>query len=193
MKMRWGYTVDRSEIISRAICRITGGVFSHSFAIFYDDPDHAGAPYYFESIGKRDATTGKTGVRGPIALGNVQQWAQERPRRLFALQPAEGFLPFTDEECRAAKAKLLAAVPRVSYAHSQILQNWLAQRTGVRVSFRFGSVDRWTCSETCVRVTPRRLDHFYGLPELSPDDIPPSGERLVSLWSGTQAMLRERV
>lgn len=188
MKMRWGYTVDRTQALSRAICHITGGPFSHVFPIFY--PDYGGAPVYYESCWKQDAKTGRDGVRGPVALDHVIEWQQAAEHRLFALQPADGYLPFSPAQVRAAEQVVLSAVGRVRYARGQILQNWLAQRTGIRLAFRFGSTLAWTCSETCIRLVPLEYWPHFRLPDLSPDDIPPTGERLVSLWSGTQALIK---
>jgi len=188
LRMRWGYTVDTGEFLSRMIAKITQDRWSHVFPVFYSD-NHA-EPYYYESIWSKDKDTGKTGVRGPRPLSKVWDWMQEdTSRHLHTMQPTTGFLPFTPTECEAAKSRLIAATYDVKYARSQIALNYLMQMTGIRLAFRLGSTRRWTCSETCVRVTPRRLQHYFGIPNLSADDIPPSGNKLVSVWSGTEAML----
>lgn len=186
--MKWGYTVDRGEFIPRLICRVTNGYFSHAFPIFY--PDDA-PPFYFESVWKKDAVTGKNGIRGPLPLSKVHVWIAEDHRHAFALQPADPnqYLPFTPEEVQRAHKMAQAAVGTVRYASAQILRNLITQRLGIRISSAWGSPNRWTCSEFCVRLIPGWAAKFFGWPNLTTDDIPPSGDRFISLWTGTEDLL----
>ena len=188
--MRWGYTADTRSMATKLMCRVTGGNYSHVFPIFYG-PD-CGRPLYFESICKRDLATGKTGVRGPILLCNVRMWRNQHPkRRRFVTQPEYGYLPFDDQECTAAYKTLAAATHNVTYAPTQIVRNWLKQRLRVNLYFGHGSQDDWTCSETCARVTPARLQHHFDLGRYNYDDITPSGPRLMSVERATEAMIAD--
>jgi len=186
--MRWGYTADRTEVATWAICRATGGKFSHCFPVFYVN----GSPMYFESISKKDRTTKKTGARGPMELDNVTDWWRDKPlSRSFKLQPETGYLPFATDECWDAYDTAARAVRSVHYAHLQIMGNWITQRTGLRFACKWGSRFRWTCSEFCMLLVPARYLDYFSMRRLTVDDIVPSGTKLMSIESGTDAMLRE--
>lgn len=187
--MRYGYTANYAELATKAICRVSGGPYSHCFPIFYNE-EHR--PMYFESISKVDPHTHKTGVRGPYPLSNVVEWQAELPsHRRFTMQPLSGFLPLTTNEVGRAWKLLGASVHDIRYAPLQIIQNWLTQRTGLRISYKQGSIARWTCSETCVRILPARLWFWFDQLNVNADDIVPSGNKLMSVWAGTEAMLTE--
>jgi len=187
MKMRWGYTSNRRELATWAIYRVTKGP-AHVFAIFYNGSDN---PLYFESIVKKDKATGKNGVRGPIALTNVQEWQEEEPlTREFHVQPEKGFLPFTEEEVDRAYWKLAAKVHTIKYASLQIVQNWLAARIGLDIRLWRKSPRKWTCAETCFNCIPDKYWKFYGLPYATADDMAPGGTVLPSIEDGTAKLLR---
>jgi len=197
MQMRFGYTADTSEIATRCICRVTGGMYSHVFPVFYG----GGQPIYFESIFKRcesidekDNRIMKSGVRGPLALSGVREWRDEEPRtRRFRLQPEYGYLPFTEEECDMSFKILAAAVHSVTYAPTQILRVWLKQRLHMNLYSGNGSKedDDWTCSETCARATPPSLQHYFDLGTFTFDMITPSGDRLMSVERATNEMIAD--
>ena len=190
MLMRWGYTADTSQLATKLICRVTGGEYAHVFAVFYGED--CGRPIYFESISKRDPVTNKTGVRGPLLLDNVRDWRDRKPStRRFWIQPEYGYLPFDDAECDAAYKTLAGAVHTITYAPTQIVRNWLRQRISLNFFWGIGSERSWTCSETCARITPPRLQHYFDLGRYNFDDITPSGPRLMSVERATAAMIAD--
>jgi hypothetical protein len=183
MKMRIGFTADDRSFVSRAIQHVTGGRYSHCLVIF-DQQD--GEPIYFESIFKRDPATGKNGVRGPIPLYHVTDWVAEKPgRRFYTLGP----LPMTEQEVEGAYFRLAAAVHTIRYAPFQIIRNWIRSRIGLNLYFGLGSPYEWTCSETALRVIPRRFAEYFDLGDHHFDYYAPSGHRLPSVYDGVTRMI----
>jgi len=187
VKMRLGYTSRESSVVSRRICKITGGQWSHVFAIFYG----AGEPLYFESSWKRDKHTQKTGVRGPIPLSNVEDWQAESPDdHLFVTQPVAGFLPLSSGEVEGSFEIMDEAVHRVHYAKLQLAQNWISRRLGIFLHLGRGSVIEWTCSEAILRACiPPRLWVYFDLLNFGADDYAPSGTNGPSIFDATQSMI----
>ena len=189
ISMQFGYTTDRRTLVGRAVCYVTAGPWSHCLTIFRG----MGEPFYFESIGKWDKTTGKTGVRGPIPLKNLQDWVGEAPGRSFATQPAgKATLPFAEAHCEAVYDMLCEAVHDIGYAYLQCANNWLESRTGIYIHIGHKLSRRdWTCSELCTHCIPSIWWKEYGLLYARADEIVPSGNQLLSLWDGTKAVLRQ--
>jgi len=145
--------------------------------------------HYFESVWKRDPLTGKSGVRGPLPEQNIIDWREAEPgERSYVRMPEDGCLPLFPDEVMRMESKLRAAVRTVTYARTQILQNWLAQRTGIRIYFKAGSIEQWNCSETFTRVLPARVLPYFRLDGIfRHDDIVPCGYKLASVESGVRA------
>lgn len=187
MKVRLFFTADSSSFISRKICALTRGEFSHVGIVFYEATKPA---EYFESWHKKDAAE-KNGLRGPLPLEKLAQWQMEKPQyRRFELMPANGFLPITETEAGYMRLELMAARAGIKYAGLQILQNLIALRLGLQISLRRGGARRWTCSETVVRVLPARIWKYFDIPTYSADFIAPSGPRLPSIAAGLQRLFR---
>lgn len=187
MKMRFGYTSDTTEIGTKIICRVTGGPYSH---VFVDFLDNDGQEVYFESLWKKDPTTGKDGLRGPMPLSNVVDWqAEDVAHRRLEMQPADGWLPLSQTEAQAAYDTMLSMVGRIRYAPGQLVQNWFGRRTGLFVRFGGGSRNAWTCSETCIYCLPSRFWNCYEIPFFTADDQAPSGTGLPSIYEGTRKLI----
>lgn len=185
MRMRIGYTTDSTEILTKAICHVTGGPFSHTLPIFEESK---GQPFYFESISKKDKKTGKTGLRGPYPIGNIRDWREEKPAsRLFEITP---YLPLTDAECREAYNLYCWGVHEIKYAYVQCLNNWIERRFRIYCHIGRRGHKRWNCSETVVRGMPSRLWKYFRLQDARADEIVPSGANLISVRECVKEMIQ---
>jgi len=193
MKVQFVLTVDRKGLLSRLVRSASGGEFSHCLILFTTAKDEK---IYFESINKRCANMGgkdKTGVRGPIPLERLEEWLGESTERRARYLPAYGrYLPFTEDECEYMYKFLCAAARVVSYAHLQIIKNWISLRTGVNLKIASGSHKTWTCSETCMRVVPSRFWRYFDMLNYTADDVVPSGTRLPSIETGVENMMKDK-
>ena len=187
MKARLFFTADSSSFVSRRVCALTGGDFSHVGIVFYKETAPA---EYFEAWHKKEGA-GKNGLRGPLPLEKLARWQIEKPgARRFELMPANGFLPITEAEAVYMRLELMAARNRVKYAGLQILQNLVALRLGLQISLRRGGAAKWTCSETVIRCLPARLWKYFDIPTYSAAFIAPSGPRLPSIDAGLLRLFR---
>jgi len=189
MKMRIGYSVDADETVSQVICRVTGGKYAHTLIVF-DEVDQTGlkGSFYFESISKKDPTTGKTGVRGPIPLNNLLEWQKEKPESRSVEFSAH--LPVDKDEIKEVWRKLQVAKRVVKYAYLQCANNWIERRLGLYIHFgRKRGVKRWNCSETVIRILPCRFWIYFDLLDCRADDIVPSGSTMVSVHDGVRKLL----
>jgi len=187
MKMRLGYLVDLNTTTGILIPRITGGLYSHVIVIFLLDD---GSEVYFESIWKKDETTQKTGVRGPLPISKIEEWMAEHPKdRQFDRQPKTGWLPLSDEEVERAYSMVMNAVNEIEYAKLQILQNWVERRLGVYIHIGNGSNKKWTCCEVPLRILPSRVWTYFSLLNYTADDFAPSGHNGPSIMDGVSAWI----
>lgn len=153
------YTTDmKSKIVAGSIRFATQWNRSHVLLAFTEtfrlDGDFLGD--YFESINKVDMITGKTGVRGPVPMGNLFEWAHKDPENhKITMQP----LPwFTDLEIEETRRRLQDACNLIKYPKitEQLLDNAKMLLSG----YKFGippinrNITQWDCSETVVRAVP---------------------------------------
>ena len=190
--MRFWYIREFGRFVHDVIASATGGLWAHVGVAIYHGTDRLG----FESTmtayppcfgGGRP----KTGLRGPFDFEEyLREWKADAPdKRSYMLQPYPAFLPLSDPEVEAIYDQLCSAVHSITYAHLQLPRNWIEQRTGLHLQFRFGSRAKWTCSETPARILPARVLDYYDLRDLCPDMIVPSGKKLMSVEAGTQAWI----
>jgi hypothetical protein len=187
MRMQWGFTMNWKTWVSKRVAKITKSPYSHVVIIFSTDEDEI----YFESFYKADKQTSKkNGVRGPMPLSDLEEWVAEDPdERQLNIYPQVGYLPLTDHEVEAAYTELCKAVHHVYYAPVQIGLNLIAARLGWYLKRRRGSTDKWTCSETCVRILPPRVWGYFGLQNYNADDFAPAGTVLPSVLDRTRVWL----
>lgn len=188
MKMRMGYLVDLSTATGKLIPRVSGGMYSHVIVEFLEGNNSV----YFESIWKKDKDTGKTGVRGPIAMSKIHEWVSENPKnRHYHRQLKAGWLPLTVDEAEAAYNASCAAVHDIEYAKLQILQNWVERRLSLYIHIGKGSDKNWTCCELPLRIFPSRVWKYFELLNYTADDFAPSGHNGPSLMDGISAWIIE--
>ena len=189
MKVRIGYTANDGKILSRLIRWITGGRYSHCLVIF----ENGAETMYFESWHRKDEVTGKTGVRGPIPLHKITDWAnQDRTRHIFATQPAgDDWLPVSSGEAFDMFDKLCLSARRVKYAPLQLFANWMEQRIRWTIRRNGGSKTKWTCSETVLRVLPHRARRYFDLLDYNADSVVPSGTKTISVESAVNAWITD--
>lgn len=177
-----GYTNDRKSFGNWCIRTGTGGTYAHALIMFqYDDGSRA----YYESISSVDPVTGKTGVRGPIPAGRIPDWEnRDSKNRSYLIQEVEGL---TQEEIIEAEEFLKEAVPKITYAKLQILQNVRSLLTGRMGSAKRVSPRKWTCSETAFRCLPCRVRDYLGIGNFLYDMITPAGKfgllEMVDRWN----------
>jgi hypothetical protein len=191
--LKLNFTDDQELVTSKAIRRVTGGPSHVSVSVFEIADNGQHSRYYFESIGKRDKDTCKTGVRGPIPLTHLEEWLSDKPEtRRLQMVPNHGYLPLTPAEADFAVKNMRDAVPTIHYAHLQLGGNLLA-RFGVRVTFGNGSPLTMTCCELPVRtrVLPSRFWAALGLDNVNADELWPGGSSRYSLMAGAQRVVRE--
>jgi len=197
MKMRFGYSVDLTSIVSRGICRVTDGDYAHCFAVF-DEAE--GDPFYFESISKTvkhrseaGVDLWKDGVRGPVPLKNLEGWAAEKPtKHIYELTD---YLPFTDEEIQETYRMLCIACHDIQYATLQCANNWVESRLGIYATTKWfrNAGTHWNCSETLMRTCiPPRFWHYYRMLDIDANRIVPDGKRMVSIRQCTKTLLKEQ-
>jgi len=194
--VRMGFCMDYGSIGHRVINRVTGGP-GHVFVEFLEKENGDNDRFTFDSTIQKDPRTKKNGVRGPLPISVWEDWYEEDPynRHLYFI-PVQYYLPLTQEEAYQALHRLTHAAHAIKYARLQLPQNWVANRTGIQMSWRQGSPSRWTCSETPVRaVIPPRYWHLIGPehPSLQcqggmldnrADFIVPGGKSFMSLERG---------
>ncbi|MFH1603608.1 MAG: hypothetical protein ABIH03_06850, partial [Pseudomonadota bacterium] len=128
---------------------------------------------------------------GPLPLSKLAAWAAEDyDRHVYDIQPAIGYLPFTDGDALEARRLLDWATTAVRYAPLQCLSNWFERRTGILIARHRQKDLAWTCSETCARIMPVRCADLYGWPDSRASEIVPSGDYLPSVWTGTDRLIR---
>ena len=196
MKMYFGYSVDRSSIVSKGICRVTGGDYAHCFVVFEESE---GKPFYFESISKKvkhrseaGIDLWKNGVRGPVPLDNLIEWADEKPT--LHMYELTDVLPFTEEEVRESYKMLCIACHDVDYATLQCANNWVESRLGIYSTTKWfrNAGTHWNCSETLMRTCiPERYWNYYKMLDIDANRIVPDGERMVSIRQCTKRLLKE--
>ena len=121
MKMRWGYTADEGDLVTRRIAAITGGLFSHVFPIFESD---AGEDIYFESSWSPDESGKPDGVRGPRSIDRVTLWQiQREDKRRFVTQPTVSWLHLSDAEVDKCYKLACGAQRVIRYDRLQLAQN----------------------------------------------------------------------
>lgn len=188
-----GFTDDASCLVSKAIRAVTGGP-SHALVLVTEiKPGGHAERYYFESIGKVDKSTHKSGMRGPIPLAHLVGWVAEKKSRSFVTVPDVGYLPLSQEEAAAAVANLRDAVPVIHYARSQIVRNFVAATIKTRLTFGDGSPLAWTCCEAPIRcaVFPARWAFCVDLRDVNADEMWPGGPSRYSLMAAAQRVVRE--
>jgi hypothetical protein len=189
--LRVFFTAKRNDFGSRTICRITGGQYSHSGVVFADPERPAATWQAYESWMTKDPATGTNGVRA-TEYGRILGWQAEDPaNHILATLDVQAPAPLTEAETAKAAAIMQHAVGRIGYAYIQIAGNWLAARTGIALTFRAGSPNQWTCSETVLRALPPRLWPAFGIPNWRADDLAPSGTRLPSIEAGLLTLAAE--
>jgi len=189
MKMRF-VLVDTGGFVSWAIKSATGSDWPH-VAVVYQQGE---SEYYYESMSNKvyvtnclGVTIRKNGVRGPLALQNLEEWVDREPKkRRIQYLPSDCWLPVSAEEAMRAHSILAEAAHRVRYPKAQILRNWLALRLNIHVQWGVGSSDKWTCSETCGRAVPPRARHYFTMGVIPMDQLVPAGVRLPSVESGVR-------
>jgi len=135
---------------------------------------------YFESIGKRDKLSGKTGVRGPYDLRRVCAWQAKHPKvRRLELVNLPDVRP---EEVPRAFRRCCRAVPTVKYAFLQLVQNWKGVRLKLGIAPRRRSPDHWHCVETFVRVMREWALRNARLGDVLFDEYVPAGKRGFGLY-----------
>ena len=189
--LKLGFTDDSKSWLSSLTRKATGGPSHVSVHVFEVKPNGQHERYYFESILKTDASTHKTGVRGPIPLTNLLDWLTSAEGRMLVTVPDDGYLPLTQEEARAAVRALRDSVQLVHYARAQLLGNLLAALLKVRLTFGEGSPLRFTCCELPVRarVLPARFWDLLGLDNINADELWPGGPSRYSLMAGVQRVI----
>lgn len=198
---RLGFVMDWRSIGHWLIHRVTGGP-GHVFIEFFNpqEPER----FFYDSVIAKDPTTGKNGVRGPIDIDYWYQWRDTDPKhRDLYFVPENGYLPLEDSQVWDALVRLNHALHEIEYAKLQLPQNWLAGRTGIQISWRFGSPNRWTCSETPMRVLipvewwdlfgPQhpKLKCRGGMLDLRADFVVPGGNSFMSLEEGARRAIEE--
>jgi hypothetical protein len=124
---------------------------------------------YFESIWKQDPETGKTGVRGPLPIGNLFEWVTGKAEPI--IQWFEGNTPH-ERWCYGIEGRkmliqdvpplpgqtrrmihtCIKAVPTIKYAKYQTgFQQGLHQFFGWNRPAWADSPNSWNCSETSSR------------------------------------------
>lgn len=197
MKLQFFFTLDLSGPLSNMIIMAAGGfrkwiqarqgeiqAFSHTGPLFTGEPGELdGIPCpdglvraYFESRGKRDSQTGKTGVRGPYPWSKLANWRDAKPdRRMLAIVSMPGL---TAWEIQTAYERCQWAVPNIKYAHYQIAQNarGFGFRRGIGLDKR--SPLQWTCVEFDMRILPGRvLTPHFQLGDFLFDEYAPWAEK----------------
>jgi len=189
MKMGYGYSADASEAVTKAICHVTGGPFSHCFIVFYDDN---GPAFYFESISKKDKSTGKDGLRGPIPIERLYEWRDKKPAsRMVELS---GVVPYTEDEVDAVYKFLCEHVHDVYYSRLNCFNNWVERRLHIYMHCTwFKRKDRvyWHCSQTCMNTVPDRFWSCFNMLKSKDSEVVPSGGNLVSIREGVKRILKE--
>lgn len=151
MKMSVVGTVNKKSRVSRRIQKITKGKASHVLVRFKDSVNDV----YFESHWGSDGKTKKTGVRGPIPVKKLDEWAAKDPenRRIFYT----GWINIPEESVQLSYNMASWAVKNVKYSRVQIFQNWIAHRLGFYFAKRKGGAERMTCSEFASTLIPTAL------------------------------------
>lgn len=189
-----GYTNDSKSLSNWGIRYGTGGAYAHALVMFeYDDSSRE----YYESISssrqikaRSGAVYIKNGVGGPFPAGKIVDWASQKPaKRSYHFQEVLGLTP---EEVVACEAFLVKAVPHITYAKGQIIQNARYLITGRLGKVKRISPKRWTCSETAFRCLPVRVQHEMGLGNFLYDWVTPAGQKgfgllgMVNDWNESQ-------
>jgi len=189
--LRLLYTHDSTQMVSKAIHAVTGGPAHVAIEVTSVSEGEVFDVSYFESIWKKDKRLGKNGVRGPIPIQSLVDWAVEKPGRTLEMQPAVGYLPLTQDEALVAVLQLREARDVIHYATLQLVQNWMAAALRTRLSFGSGSPKTWTCCEVPVRtrVIPARYWGYLGMDHINADEIWPGGESIFSLRAGVERLL----
>ena len=187
MKAGLFFTAVHGNLASWIIRRVTGGPYSHVGIYFVDH--RAPHDVYFESHWGQWDRNGKSGVRGPLPLVNLQAWESGSPKHILKIQPP---LPVSEDEALEMFVALDDATRSIHYAKLQLFHNWIRCRLGLSWYWGHGSSRRWTCSETAVRVLPEwlrgrlRFSH-QGIGDIIYDDIMPGG--INGVYEAVEALL----
>lgn len=177
------YTYDKSDTLSTAIADQLGVPWSHCAIGFANLPEWQ-TKIYFESIWKIDPGTGKTGLRGPIPIGNLLDWIDVSPGNHIAKAQ---LIRITPEDTRRAYNKLISNVGYITYAKFQIALNFLSVNFPLTLGPRFATANKWTCSETLARVLPAELQvNSLHIGQVTYDFVVPAGHKLPSVKAGIE-------
>lgn len=191
--LKLGFSDDSKSLVSKAIRRVTGGPSHVMVMVFEVKENGQHERYQFESFGKVDKDTHKTGVRGPVPLANLLDWLSSGEGRTLITVPEDGYLPLTNEEAREAVQNMRDAVPVIHYARAQLGGNFLAAVFKTRLTFGEGSPLRYTCCELPIRarVLPPRFWDLLGLDNVNADELWPGGPSRYSLMAGAQRVVQK--
>ena len=189
--LKLGFTDDTASLGNKVTRNVTKGPGHVIVIVLEVKADGTHDQYYFESIGKTDSVTHKSGVRGPIPITDVETWAAAAKTRSFITVPEIGFLPLTQHEAEDAVCKMRNAVNTIYYAPLQLASNGLAARLHLRVTFGDGSPLSWTCCEMPIRtrVIPPRWWDLVGMDNINADEIWPGGTSMYSLYAAAQRIV----
>lgn len=189
MRMGLNYSRSLNDPASDVIALTTGGYWSHVSMRFELDEVEPQSIVYFESIWKTDPDTGKSGLRGPIPIANLEDWAKEDPHHKVYFQP---WLPVTPQEALEAYSFLMRHVPLVKYAKLQLAQNVHYALTGRWTIRRSNKPDLlWQCAETIGRALPLRIQRdFFGIGDAVFGMLVPSGTRGIGIMERMEELLR---
>ena len=171
MKMFFVSTSAKS-VHGRLIKLITGGKYNHSLVMFQLD---SGGQVYFESYWKKDKTTGKTGMIGPIPYMELLDWSIKKPGRIIHVHE----MPYSPKQCQKAYSLCFSLVGKRSYAHYQLIGNAVANLFNLGRP-KSSSPNAWTCSEAVARIwgfiDSRAVLDYLRIGDIRWDQVTPSGK-----------------
>jgi len=103
---------------------------------------------YYESYWLRDSDTGRTGVRGPLPMSDLDAWVSgNKYRKADQLE-----LYYPPDLVKIAMAYCDSCVGKIGYSHIQLVQNLKLSIFGTAPRPDNATPEAWTCSEFPARV-----------------------------------------
>lgn len=193
MKMGLFYTRKLGDPVSDSIALITGGYWSHCGVRFLLDESEPESEVYYESVWKVDKDTGKDGLRGPIPMANLIEWAEEDPHNKLYCQP---WLPIELDKCLLAMGTLNEVVPQIRYAKLQLLKNARYALTKRWTINGTASKEHWHCAEvigrTLLVAAPEIAIDRLDIGNVVVDMLTPSGLRGIGICEQMEGITNQR-